>query len=260
VSANPPNQYATDRNLVARQRLWSTSRREPTFELFPWILDLAGIGPGGNQRVLDVGCGNGAYEQELRARGHRGLRIAVDLSAGMLPHVRDASKVCADVQALPFIFGGFDTVFAPHMLYHVPNVRAAASETRRVLRPDGLLVAVTNGVSNLIELRTLVEDAVGTGWAMVRPADLRFSLENGADLLSSSFQTVTRVDCPPSQIVVTDIDALADYVASVADHYEAEVEPPWADVVERVRDLAGAALSSEGELRFNTAVGAFVCS
>ena len=58
---------------------------------------------------------------------------------------------------------------------------------------------------------------------------------------------------------MTDLDAVVDYVASVADHYEAEVGRPWAEVVERVRQLAGDALASGHPLRFTSAAGAFVC-
>ncbi|HUF34067.1 MAG TPA: hypothetical protein VMN58_12755 [Acidimicrobiales bacterium] len=56
---NPPTQYATEGNLAARQRLWATSRRDPPFELIPWVLDLAGLMPGSSLEVVDVGCGNG---------------------------------------------------------------------------------------------------------------------------------------------------------------------------------------------------------
>jgi SAM-dependent methyltransferase len=259
MSMNPPSQYATDRNLASRQRLWWTSSRVPDFELFSWVLDLAGVTDGGSQSILDVGCGNGAYERALVKRGHRGLRVALDLSAGMLPLVEDASRVLADVQNLPIATGCFDLVLAPHMLYHVPDIEAAAREIRRVLHPEGVFVAVTNSVSNLQELRTLVETAVGTDWRMLRPADERFSMEGGAPLLSSVFDSVVGLACPPSDLVVTDLDALADYVASMADHYEAQVEMPWAVVVSRVRDLARAAMSTGGELRFSTGAGAFIC-
>jgi SAM-dependent methyltransferase len=34
--------------------------------------------------TTDVGCGNGAYLAELVHRGHAGLVIGLDLSAGML--------------------------------------------------------------------------------------------------------------------------------------------------------------------------------
>ncbi len=259
MAMNPSTQYATDHNLASRQRLWWTSRRVPEFDLFSWVLDLAGVTQGSTQSVLDVGCGNGAYERALVKRGHRAPRVALDLSVGMLPIVTDAVPVLADVQALPFSRACFDLVLAPHMLYHVPDIEAAAQEIRRVLHPDGLFVAVTNSVSNLQELRALVEAAVGTDWRMLRPSDQRFSMESGAAPLSSAFESVLRLDCPPSHLVVTDVGAVAEYVASVADHYESEVDIPWADVVRRVHELASAAVSADGELRFTTGAGAFVC-
>jgi SAM-dependent methyltransferase len=259
MTMNPPSQYATDRNLASRQRLWSTSRRVPEFDLFSWVLDLAGITQGQTQSILDVGCGNGSYERALVSRRHSGLRVAIDLSAGMLPLVTDATVVLADVQALPFSGACFDLVLAPHMLYHVPDIDIAAREIRRVLRPDGLFVAVTNSVSNLQELRALAEAAVGTDWRMLRPSDQRFSMENGGELLSPAFDSVVRVDCPRSDLVVTDVDALAEYVASVADHYEAQIDVPWTEVVSRVRDLASAAVATQGALKFSTGAGAFIC-
>jgi len=39
----------------------------------------------------------------------------------------------------------------------VPDIELAAREIRRVLHPDGVFIAVTNSVSNLQELRDLVE-------------------------------------------------------------------------------------------------------
>ena len=60
------------------------------------------------------------------------------------------------------------------MLYHVPDIALAAAEARRVLRPGGVFVAVTNGRAHLAELRTLVEAAVGTGWRMEAPAATAF--------------------------------------------------------------------------------------
>jgi hypothetical protein len=128
-----------------------------------------------------------------------------------------------------------------------------------VLHPQGLFVAVTNSMSNLQELRALVEAAVGTDWRMLRPSAERFSMEGGAALLSSVFESVVRWDCPPSHLVVTDVDALSSYVASVADHYETQVDVPWSEVVSRVHELASAALARDGALRFSTGMGAFVC-
>jgi SAM-dependent methyltransferase len=177
----------------------------------------------------------------------------------MVPLVENAAVVLGDVQSLPFSPGCFDVVLAPHMLYHVPDIAVAANEIRRVLSSEGLFVAVTNSVTNFRELRALVEAAVGTDWRMHRPSDQRFSMETGAGSLSPAFESVVRVDCPTSHLVVSDIDALAAYVASVGDHYEAQVDVAWSEVVSAVREMAGAAIARDGELRLSTGGGAFVC-
>ena len=256
---NPPSQYSDDRKLAARQRFWAECRREPAFDLYEWVLDLAGVATNDTADVLDVGCGNGPYEALVRQRGHQGHIVAVDLSLGMLHVVDGVSRAQADVQALPLRSGAFDVVLAPHMLYHVPSVEAAARECRRVLRSEGVFVAVTNGEDNMRPYVELVEQAVGTGWRLRRPAEDHFSLENGAHQLARAFSSVERVDCPPSAVVVSDLDLLSDYIASVGDHYEHEVDVPWEEVVASARELAARRLDDDGELRWPTSVGAFVC-
>ena len=218
------------------------------------------------------GCGRGRHPAGARCRmrqwhvrasargsGPRRCGVALDLSEGMLPRVaprRECKQTCRVCRTRPEIF---DLALAPHMLYHVPDVRAAAAELRRVLDAAGVFVAVTNSVANLGELVALVEAAVGTGWKMERPADLFFSLENGGELLAAGFDDVRRVDCPPSAVVVTDVEAIAEYVASTADHYEEGAEVPWSGVVDRVREMAGTIIARDGELRLTSAIGAFVC-
>ncbi|HEX4094995.1 MAG TPA: hypothetical protein VHZ33_40275, partial [Trebonia sp.] len=54
MELNPPAQYADDRNLRARQRLWTC--QVPGFDIAGWVLDLAGVMTG--MRVLDAGCGS----------------------------------------------------------------------------------------------------------------------------------------------------------------------------------------------------------
>jgi len=82
--------------------------------------------------VLDVGAGTGVAARAALAAGAR-LVVAVDLAAGML---RRASgplhPVAADVTALPFRDGTFDTVLAAFCLNHLRDIAAALSEARRV--------------------------------------------------------------------------------------------------------------------------------
>jgi hypothetical protein len=44
MALNPPGQYADDRNLRARQRLWQ--HQTPFFDIAGWVLSLAGLSPG----------------------------------------------------------------------------------------------------------------------------------------------------------------------------------------------------------------------
>ena len=50
VELNPPGQYADDRNLQARQRLWQG--QVPCFDIAGWVLDLAGLTPGQRSSML----------------------------------------------------------------------------------------------------------------------------------------------------------------------------------------------------------------
>lgn len=260
VSLNPPSQYATSSNLRARQRLWEEQR--PPFDIVAWVLDLAGLGSTGDERVLDVGCGNGAYLSELRSRGADA--VGCDLSPGMLaaaaPHPQ---LVNADVTRLPFAAAAFDVVLAPHMLYHVADRALAATEMRRVLKPGGRCVVVTNGHNHMRSLRELVETAVrvGTpGWQMRNPSTHAFSLDNGEAQLRPAFE---RVECVrPADVAavkLADAAIAADYVASVADHYEHETSRPWQDVVEDVRTAVQREIDAQGEFVIVGETGAFVC-
>lgn len=142
------------------------------FDIVGWVLEAAGLHVESTARVLDVGCGDGAYLTRLRTQ--RVDAVGCDLSLGMLaasaPH---QPLVNADVTALPFMSSAFDVVLAPHMLYHVGDREAATSQMRRVLRPGGRCVLMTNGQDHMKSLRTLIERAVQVatpGWEMRNPS------------------------------------------------------------------------------------------
>jgi len=249
-------QYADDRNLRARQRLWDISRTEPELDFNRWSVDLLGAGPG--DVVLDAGCGNG---RPLRLLAERGCTaVGLDLSPGMAA-AAGARTLVGDVQHLPFADAAFDGALALMMLYHVPDQAAAAAELRRVVGPGGALVATTASRHNQDELRQLVEGAVGGGWTWARPSTTSFDLETGGDVLATAFASVERVDAPERRVHVTDTDALADYLASTADHYERTLPPGrrWAEVVEAGRQAVREAVARSGALVLTARLGAFVC-
>ena len=128
VRLNPATQYADDRNLSARQRLWQ--QQDPPFDLMNWVLDLAGVAPA--ERVLEVGCGNGRYLRALRDRGARAA--GCDLSPGILRTAGHPALLNADVTALSVRDGAVDLVLACHLLDLVPDRPAAIRELRRGTR------------------------------------------------------------------------------------------------------------------------------
>jgi SAM-dependent methyltransferase len=256
VTLNPPGQYADDRNLRARQRLWQY--QSPFFDIVGWVLDLAGLSPG--LRVLDAGCGNGEYLQRLRDRPVHA--VGCDLSIGMLRVASHPAVINGDVTALPLRDGAVDVVLAVHMLYHVPDRKSAIGELRRVLAAEGICIAVTNGSRHTRSLRDLVELAVREatpGWRM-RPATAEFTAENAAAQLGAVFSSVTCVrPARNAPVIIRDAAIAADYIASMADHYQHETGRPWDDVVEDVRQQVQAVIDDEGAFVTSGDLAAFIC-
>jgi len=256
VTLNPPEQYADDRNLSARQRFWQ--HQDPYFDVVEWVLDLAGLSPG--MRLLDAGCGNGLYLRGLRDRGV--AAVGCDLSMGMLRAAAHPVLLNADVTALPLRDGAVDVALAVHMLYHVPDREVAVHELRRVVAAGGKCIAVTNGSRHTRSLRDMVERAVREetpGWQM-HPATRGFTAENAAAQLGAAFGTVTRVRPPVTPpVVIRDAAVAADYVASLGSHYQEQTARPWADVAEDVGRRVQAVIAGKGAFVTSGDLAAFMC-
>ncbi len=212
--------------------------------------------------MLDVGCGNGLYLQELARRAHSGPVVGMDLSVGMLPAARAVSPaplLTADAQRLPFRDDAFDRVLAMHMLYHVPDRDLAISEMARVLRPGGVALALTNSRRHLEELNEMVgsvlHESTGADPEMLR-AYLRFSSESGGDELRPHFASVERRDMI-GELVVTDVEAIVAYVASMGSIGTSTGRGP--EILREVERRARPTIEREGAFRIRTEVGCFVC-
>jgi SAM-dependent methyltransferase len=187
------DQYKTDENLRRRQGLFDfvVPPPEPQPDLraaFTW---------GPDATALDVGCGNGLWAQMALGLTPGATVIGIDASPGMATifHERvGAGAAAGDITRLPVRDEAADAVLALWMLYHVPDKTAALQEVARVLRPDGFLVAATNSAGDdvLGELyQAAVERLLGHSVETWGPV-LDFTVENGADILSTQFSTVDR--------------------------------------------------------------------
>jgi SAM-dependent methyltransferase len=252
-------QYASDRNLSARQAIYRF--QQPLIRSSAWALDLARL--TGDERILDAGCGNGLHLAELGRRAHRGEVCGMDLSNGMLTAARarsDAALLVGDAQRLPFADASFDCVLAMHMLYHVPDRDRAIGEFRRVLRPGRVALALTNSHRHLQELNDMAGGILfelnGTDPARLR-AYLRFSSESGEAELRAHFANVVRHDAE-STLVVTDSDVIVAYVASMGSI--AQASAAGSPILREVEARTRAVIEREGAFRIRTEVGCFVCS
>lgn len=198
-------QYATEDNLRARQALWTNARGVDGKAVLWRVLE-----ERGPRRVLEVGGGQGELAQRMQTDLGAAVTF-VDQSERMVRLARSRGIVDAhvgDVQHLPFPDGSFDTAVAAWMLYHVSDLDRGLAELARVLEPDGALVAVTNSVRHIEELRGLF----GT---LMPGFELQFNAENGEQSLRRHFSNVDRIDAEVVA-VVEERDLLVRYRESLS--------------------------------------------
>ncbi|MBY0397997.1 MAG: class I SAM-dependent methyltransferase, partial [Thermoleophilia bacterium] len=104
--------------------------------------DLAHRFLGGLGSVLEIGGGSAGLLETLGAAE----AVACDLSEAML-RARgggaNTRRVVAAGERLPFPAGRFDGALCVNVLEHVADVDAVLAEAARVLRPGGVLLAIT---------------------------------------------------------------------------------------------------------------------
>ena len=215
-------QYATEDRLLTRRGVWrpTDDGLDPETEALRAI-DRALVG---DARVLEVGCGTGAMAERIHALPGVTL-VATDFSPRFveLTAARGVDARQADICYLPFEDDAFDVVFAGWMLYHVRDLERALNEVRRVLRPGGTFVTVTNGNDHLADLR---REAGG------KPEVTQFSSETGESVLRRRFDDVRRHDLA-TRAVFPDHASAQAYLDSDG---EGLVLPPF----EGEREYAGA--------------------
>jgi SAM-dependent methyltransferase len=144
------------------------------------------------------------------------------------------------------------------MLYHAPDLEQGAAELRRVLRPGGTALIVTNDGMHLRHLVDQISEAGGT-FAPVRFAD-RFTLTNGLPLLERHFADVV-VEHLRGALVVPEVEPVVRYADSCRALYELQLPAgvTWDDTMARFRELVEQEVAATGTWRTPTHSGVFVC-
>lgn len=95
----------------------------------------------GDERLLDVGCGDGGVARLLRARVAEIVAIDVE-SSELWEEASGLRFEVADGEQLPFPDESFDLVHSKDSLHHMEHPERAVREYRRVLKPGGAALIV----------------------------------------------------------------------------------------------------------------------
>jgi ubiquinone/menaquinone biosynthesis C-methylase UbiE len=137
--------------LLAAYERWRSSRLGRITDALEERVVLDLLGPLRGERVLDVGCGDGALASALSRAGASvtGLDVDPRMLAAASRRIGEwasgewASGVClvaGRAERLPFRDATFDRVVAVAVLCFVREADRAVAEAARVLRPGGRLV------------------------------------------------------------------------------------------------------------------------
>ena len=109
-------------------------------------------------RLLDVGCGAGAFAEAAQPSYQEVRGIDISSEAVLLARQRGVDAHEADIGTgrLPFGDGTFDTVVALSVLQYVVDLPGALAECRRVLRPGGQCILCVPNMRTAWRVSTLL--------------------------------------------------------------------------------------------------------
>lgn len=134
----------------------------------PWtpaLVDAAGVRAG--DRVLDLACGSGLAGRAAAERG--AVVVGLDAMRGLLRRA-PFERILGDMHDLPLRARTIDLVLCQQGLQFADDLARTLQETRRVLRPEGRLAALTWASLRLSPAFAALQDAAA--------AQLRVDLED----------------------------------------------------------------------------------
>lgn len=211
-------QYNNDKNLNLRNHFHNYNTNEIDWDI--WCFKKMEFSK--NDRILELGCGNGKFWEKNKKEIENSLNITLsDFSKSMIESARKNLKkvnfnfIYKEINAenIPYKDETFDVIIAAHMIYFVPNIEKALKEMKRVLKPNGKLYITTNSKNTMYELNELSEKfAPKLGLSNNGFLD-RFNLEDAEIILKKHFKYVN-LEILEGRIVLYESKPLVLYKAS----------------------------------------------
>jgi SAM-dependent methyltransferase len=152
----------------ARPADWAINEdlQRPTYEA---ALDR--VGPVAGRRVLDIGCGAGAFLRIVAERGGEpaGLDASESLIAFARTRLPDADLRGGEMEDLPWADGTFDLVTGFNSFFFANDMVAALREAGRVARPKAPIVIQVWGAHERCDLEAMKQ--IARPFLPPRPAD-----------------------------------------------------------------------------------------
>jgi trans-aconitate methyltransferase len=191
-----------------------------------WAQDLiAKLHLRGDERILDIGCGDGKVTAQLAAAvSRRGSVVGIDNSDDMIrfateqftPGIPNLSFRLMDAAALSFD-REFDVVFSNAALHWVRDHRPVLHGIARALRrPGGRVLLQMGGQGNAADVRTTLDDVTSRPeWAdFFRAFDFRYGFYSPDEYrpwLADAGLDPVRVELVPKHMEHADRQAFGDW-------------------------------------------------
>jgi trans-aconitate methyltransferase len=219
---------------------------------------LALLAPRPQERILDLGCGDGALTQLI---AERASVIGVDASAEQVAAARARGLAAEVVDGTRLTYAAeFDAVFSNAALHWMRDPDAVIAGVWRALKPGGRFIAECGGAGNVAAVRGALTAALArrgidgeaaSPWYFPAPEEYRTRLESQGFIVTSMALIPRPTPLPGS---------LADWLDTFAESFLATVPPQTRPSVkrevedmlrDRFTDAAGAWTVDYVRLRFS---------
>ncbi len=259
-------QYRKDDNLNKRISIHDYSTSKESFYL--WMFDRIGLESG--MKILDIGCGTGAFWKSMADKLPEGLEIHLtDYSDGMLATARDNAEEIQenypeknlkfviekrDATDFSYPVSGFDRIMANHMLYHLSRESRLDlyQKIRDLLSENGRFSCSLIGQEHLYELNEFVKAEYPD--IDIPSESFDIWLETAEKELYNFF-TVLSVEEQKNDLLVPDEELIFDYVASYSKQAKEIISKEKEKFLERVRGK----MNEDGNMYIHKSTGIVVC-